>query len=338
MLTKETIKEKIFCLRGKTIAIVYIYVNDNEAGMNHFFIWKSKILSKWMEAVEKIDCQLFLIDVRTFVDKAMNKTLPHIDYVLNMNSGTYDLSAMALVPSTCSILGIPCIPCTANTIIAGENKLLSNALAEYNDINGPKRLPFSNPNGIFRPKNLGNSMGVRRGPIESTDEGLYQEFINGYDVTIPMVYNPYVCRQDFLPALVYMPTNRDLTWYNGENVKKTRSGYSFGRIELCTELQNDILKFVNDIEVSSFCRIDARFKHSAIISDESAIKIEDPADFYFVEINVMPTIRPDNNFAYSFSLLDPTNTFTELVNSVKELFGECEVYMFLLICSMLAHT
>lgn len=78
-----------------------------------------------MVAIEDLRCHLLIIDVRTFVEKAMNKTLPHIDYVLNMNFGTFDLSAMALIPSTYSVLGIPCIPCSANTIIEGENKLFS---------------------------------------------------------------------------------------------------------------------------------------------------------------------------------------------------------------------
>lgn len=104
---RRKFKNEIYQLKGRTIALVYIFEDDNEYGMNHFFIWKSNILSQWMVAIEDLRCHLLIIDVRTFVEKAMNKTLPHIDYVLNMNSGTFDLSAMALIPSTCSVLGIP---------------------------------------------------------------------------------------------------------------------------------------------------------------------------------------------------------------------------------------
>lgn len=335
-MSRTKLEDSIYQLKGKTIAIVYIFENDNNAGMQHFFIWKSTILSQWMMAIESLQCIPFIIDVRTFVDKAMNRTLPHIDYVLNMNSGTNDLSAMALIPSTCSILGIPCIPCTANTIIAGENKTFSNAIAEYEYLKVPLRLDICEPNGIFRPNNLGNSMGVRRDNTKSIENGLYQQFINGYDITIPLVYNPLKGKQDFLPALIYLPENKELSWYNGEEAKRTRSGYSFAKIELCRELQDSFLNFVQTIGVTTFCRIDARFRQDKPIQDISSIRIDNSDDCYFVEINVMPTIRPNNNFAYAFSLIQQNSIFFDVIAMIKKIFNHCDIYMFLLVCSMLS--
>jgi len=334
-MTKKNLKNEINQIKGKTIALVYIFENDKEYGMNHFFIWKSKILSHWMVAIEDLGCHILIIDVRTFVEKAMNKTLPYVDYVLNMNSGTFDLSAMALVPSTCSVLGIPCIPCSATTIIEGENKLFSNAIAKYDNLNVPAILDYSESGGVFRPINLGNSMGVKSGPIYKKEVGLYQTFIDGYDITVPLVYNPLICKLDFLPSLIYLPDNEDTAWYNDETAKKTRTGYSFNKVEICDEIKKSILKLANDINITTFCRIDARFRRKDRLAKDVPLNIENPMDFYFIEINVMPTIRPENNFSYAFSLLSQDSSFIAIVDIINELFDRCDIYMFLLVCSIL---
>ena len=143
-----------------------------------------------MNAVQDLHCLPLIIDVRTFVDKAINNTLPHIDYVLNMNSGTYALSSMALVPATCSVIGVPCIPCDAVSIVTGENKLFSNLIANSIGLNIPKNLNSDEENGIFRPINLGNSMGVKRGLNKNSSAGIYQEFIKGYDLSLIHISEP----------------------------------------------------------------------------------------------------------------------------------------------------
>lgn len=94
-------------MRGKTIAIVYIFEGENAPGFKHYWIWKSDIITGWMNAVQELECLPFIIDVRTFIQKAINQTLPHIDFVLNLNCGSYDLSSMSLIPSMCSFLSIP---------------------------------------------------------------------------------------------------------------------------------------------------------------------------------------------------------------------------------------
>lgn len=82
MYSIEEFKERFSKIKGKTIAIVYIFEGDDDSGFNHFYIWKSNIISKWMNAVQELSCMPLIIDVRTFIDKAINKTLPHIDYVI----------------------------------------------------------------------------------------------------------------------------------------------------------------------------------------------------------------------------------------------------------------
>lgn len=211
----------------------------------------------------------------------------------------------------------PCIPCSANTIIEGENKLFSNAIAKYDDLNVPARLDFSDPHGIFRLNNLGNSMGVKCGPIDITENGLYQTFIDGYDVTVPLVYNPLMGQQDFLPSVIFIPDNNNLKWYNGEEAKKDRSGYTFGQIELCNALKKNILKLVNDMNITSFCRIDARFHRNNELARDTMFSIDNPNDFYFIEINVMPTIRPRNNFTYIKTKCGDNKSPTEIMRTVE---------------------
>ena len=97
---------------------------------------------------------------------------------------------MGIVPSVCGFLKIPCIPCDTVAIVSGENKDMANHIAKATGINVPKYLSENDKNGIFRPLNFGSSVGVKRGAYSHTQKGIYQEFICGYDITTPMVYNP----------------------------------------------------------------------------------------------------------------------------------------------------
>ena len=329
-------REKIQKIKGKTIALVYIFEGDDSSGFSHFFIWKSKILSKWMNAIEDLHCLPFLIDVRTFVNKAMNHTLPHIDYVLNMNSGTCDLSTMALVPATCSALGVPCIPCNAVTIVTGENKKLSNYIATAIGINVPRELPVETNGGIYRPLSLGNSLGVTIGMNPNDSNGIYQEFIPGYDITTPIVYNGITQQMELLPTVLYIPDSFDPHWFNGENVKRTRSGYHFKIASVDQRTAESYLKLVKTLSIQTFCRIDARVR----CSYDKFSGVDHPEltfdDIYFVEINVMPTIRDNNNFAFSHGAVREGDKFFPCVTALEESLEETNVYNFLLANSMMS--
>lgn len=338
-MTLEELKKAFYQLKGKTIALVYTFQGDTSDGFEHFFIWKSKILSKWMLAVEDLHCLPLILDVRTFIDKAINHTLPHVDFVLNMNTGTLDLSVMALVPSTCSALSIPCIPCNAVSIVTGENKLLSNLIAESLGIHVPKTIKAQKDNnGIFRPINLGNSLGVKRGIQPNTCNGIYQEFISGYEITTPAVYNSITGKMDLLPTVMYLPDNKDLDWYNGEEAKKKRSGYSFRIVNLQDKLKNKYLDLINVLSIQTFCRIDARVKCSEEIFYKASYDTVLYEDTYFIEINVMPTIRDNNNFVYSFQSVSEGDSLFSSIAAHKEAFGHIDIYNFLLASSMLSFT
>lgn len=338
MYTENQFKNYIQKIKGKTIAIVYIFEGDNALGFEHFYMWKSNIISKWMNAVQEISCLPFIIDVRTFIDKAINKTLPHIDYVLNLNSGTYNLSTMALVPAMCSAINVPCIPCNAVSIVTGENKDLSNRIAFSLGINVPKTLERSDETGIFRPISLGNSLGVCKGHLPENKKGIYQEFIKGFEITTPLVYNAIEKKMEVLPTVVFAPLNNDPDWYYGEKDKKNQQGYCFKIIDIDRKLKNKYIELANTLSIQTFCRIDARIK---CLEPENMLETlrngATSENTYFIEINVMPTIRDNNSFCYSFNSIDQSQSIYKYIQLQKELIGTININSFLLASSMMSY-
>lgn len=331
-------KNQLISLKGKTIAVVYIFEGEYAKGFEHYHVWRSKIISRWLNAIEDLGCLPFILDVRSFVNKAMNNTLPHIDYVLNLNCGSKQLSSMSLIPSVCSFLSIPCIPCNSSTILMGENKKASNMIAIANQLNVPKNLTAPSDNAIFRPLNFGSSFGVRKGKKNNikTNE-LYQEFIPGYDATFPIMYNPIKGDLDFLPGVLYLPNNFDQNWFFGENEKITKDDFkNYPLYYIEDEAKNKLLEFAKSFPIDTFCRIDVRIKStnrlSKTICDES-IKFE---DIYFVEINPMPTVKLGNAYDLAFKYINEESDFYQCIQIYKEVFDSVTINSFLLSSSMIS--
>lgn len=326
-------------LQGKTIGVIYTYEGEDAPGFSHYHFWQSDIISKWLLAIQQIHCRPFILDVRTFVEKAIAGTLPHLDYVLNLNCGGCELSPMALVPSISAFFKIPCIPCDSVTILGGENKRISNLIAQASGLNIPKSLSPHEPNGLFRPLNLGSSLGIKMGPLSDNEpDGLYQEFIQGYDITTPIVYNPYSQEMDLMPTVLYIPEEEDVNWYLGEEHKSTRAGFSRKIIfSLEEELREKYLKLLHNMSITTFCRIDARIKcNSPEMLKTLLMKPLALSDIYFIELNPMPTVWINNAFSYSYSMIDKNHSIYPYIEALQELTNECTVHNFLLSISMLS--
>lgn len=339
VLTNEQYIEMIQSIKGKTIAIVYIFEGEDAPGFKHYHVWKSDVISLWMNAVQSLHCMPLILDVRTFVEKALNRTLPKIDYVINLNCGSCELSPMSMVPATCAFIGVPCIPCDAVTIVTGENKRLSNLIAKGVGLNVPQELPASDERGIYRPLNLGSSCGVIRGqtPNDSAD-GLYQEFLPGYDITTPIVYNPLKGDFDILPSIIYLPDSENLDWYFGEDEKSSGDGYRRGIIpSLSDELKESYFKLIRAMGICTYCRIDSRL-HCEDTSMAKSLRHQPLGqdNLFFIEINPMPTIKAHNSFGYCFSAITPKDAVYPCVKAFQELIGDDSVHSFLLSCAMLA--
>lgn len=336
----EVYKEDLNRIKGKTVAIVYIFEGEDAPGFQHYHVWQSDVISKWMNAVQGLHCLPLVLDVRTFVEKAIGRTLPHIDFVLNLNCGSCQLSSMALVPAMCSFLAVPCIPCDAVSIVTGENKRLSNLIAEGIGMKVPQSLMESSPNGIYRPLNYGSSFGVRRGHYDkpNNDNGLYQEFIPGYDITTPGLFNPLSDQIELLPTVVYLPEDDDPDWFFGENEKEVKHGYTQAIHRVVSpELGQQFLNMAKTLSISTFFRIDARVSLQSITSQEELLRTTlTPNNTFFVEINPMPTIKPDNGYGYSYAALTEEDSFFTCVKEHTRLNRSADVHSFLLANSMIA--
>lgn len=332
-------KKELIALKGKTIAVVYIFEDETAKGFTHYHIWKSRVISRWIVAIEKIGCKPYIIDVREFVLKAMNNTLPHIDYVLNLNCGSKKLCSMSLVPSTCSFLDIPCIPCNASSIVIGENKKISNLIAIAMDLNVPQDVYSPQEEAIFRPLNYGSSFGITKGKKSSIKKDeLYQEFIPGYDITFPFMYNPLINELDFLPGVLYLPYSKDPNWFFGEKEKSGAKTFENYPIYYLSKNAKEKLKsFAEVFPIETYGRIDIRLKTKEDKLSTSICKTEINAeDIFFVEINPMPTVKLNNAFYFSFEHINEKNTFNTCLNMQKLVYQDVDVNSFLLSNSMIA--
>lgn len=341
MKNNLSIISKLNSLKGKTIAIVYIFEKEDAAGFQHYWVWKSDIISGWLNAVQELGCLPFILDVRTFIQKAINRDLPHIDYVINLNCGSCELSPMSLVPAMCSFLAIPCIPCDAASIVMSENKAISNIIARNYKINVPNDLNRNCEEGIYRPLNLGSSIGVKRGcPTESAANGTYQEFIPGYDITVPIVYNPNQNDIDLLPPIIYIPKNLDPNWIYDECEKIKDDGFfTFPMIYVDDEAKKILLDFARAFPIKTFGRIDMRLKtDAAVLSNEVIKETLTPSDLYFIEINSMPTIEKEDSFEFAIDAVKNTeqHSLYDFINTYYSIIPKPTVNGFLLASSLLS--
>lgn len=333
--------ENLLCqIEGSTIAVIYVFQGDNTSSFQHYDPWKSDVISDWLRAIQELNCMPFILDVRTFAQKALNGTLPQIDYVINLNAGTTNLSVLGLVPSICAFINVPCIPADTVSTIIGENKHISNLLAYALDTIVPKEIEPSNPNGIFRPLNLGSSRGVQKSfPSQNvTSEFLYQEFIPGFDMTIPFIYNPILEQIDMLPPIMYYPNTTDTKWFLGEKEKDSHIGYEKRPVHITDEAQKHFLKLVNNFGIKTYCRIDTRVFCKDIneikSSTESKISLE---RINFIEINPLPTIKNNINFHTSFKFIEPDSLLGQCITIYNSYFENSSFVGFLLSSSIIAY-
>ena len=327
-------------LGGKTIAVVYMFENELMQGLDHYWIWRSDIISGWLKAIQELQCVPYVLDIRTFSQKAFDHSLPKIDFVINLNCGCTELSSLALVPSICSVIGVPCIPCNAAAITATENKEISNIIAQAAGLNVPRVLSSSDQNGIFRPLSFGSSIGVHRGNSKNDAlPGIYQEFIPGFDITMPIVYNPENEEMNVLPSIAYIPHTCNPEWFYSAEEKIKDNGFDVYPMTIIShDLEERILSFIKKFPITTYGRIDARIKTQAPLSKNSADVLLNLSDFYFVEVNSMPTIEVEDSFEYSLNsiLANPRHSFYSYANYYFDTVSNPSIHGFLLSCSILS--
>ena len=339
MLSDNEYIDFLNSLPGKTIAIVYIFKGEKALGFQHYEVWQSDVISSWLMAVEEIKCLPLIIDVRTFISKAANNSLPKIDFVINLSNGATNLSNLGLIPSICSFLNIPCIPCNACSIILGENKKISNIIANSINLNVPRNLSLTQTNGIMRPVCYGSSKFVTKNPTKPIDvDYIYQEFIPGYDFTTPLLFNPITETLEVMPAILYYPNTQDVEWYLGETEKSTHRGYTKISMSLDNKTKNKYIDLAKSLEINTFCRIDARLKQEHIDTIDNLRKKQICFDdVFFIEINPMPTIKNDINFHTSLKALKNNENMFHCLTIYKNFYSNYSLTGFVLSCSIYSY-
>lgn len=330
-------QEMLSSIAGKTIAVVYIFEGESAPGAKHYAVWQADVISSWLAAIQELRCMPLILDVRTFVNKAMNCTLPHIDYVVNLNNGTENLSTLGLIPSTCAFLNVPCIPCNSVAALLGENKLLSNIVAHKIGLNVPADLDGSNTNGINRPTNFGSSIGVFKGP-QKTLNGLYQKFIPGFDMTTPLLFNPLQKSMEVLPPVMYYPDNSDPQWFLGAAEKETHSSYKKIIVRIDEQVKKHFVSMAKACNINTFCRIDCRIACNT--SDEMEKLSKDLITFdkvFFIEINPMPTIAEGINFHTSLQGLQEDTQFYYCIKEYRNTISNPTLTGFILSCAIMSY-
>ena len=224
--------------------------------------------------------------------------------------------------------------------MATENKKISNYVAIGNSIQTPKFLDLDNNYGIYRPTNLGNSIGIEKKHFtEFNKAGIYQEFIPGYDITIPVAYNYLTQELDILPPTLYFPQTHNPNWIFDEKTKEKDEGLTrlqFTEIE--KETKCELLKLFRTFGIKTYGRIDVRLKEENLLSGD-VVKM--PFTFkncYFLEINSMPTIESCDGFDLAFNavLLNEKHSFYGCARNYVDNIKHPTINGFLLACSMLS--
>ncbi len=334
-------QDEIQSLYGKTIAVVYIFEGEDAPGFQHYHVWKSDVISGWLQAIQRLHCMPLIFDVRTFVEKAINRSIPPIDFVINLNCGSCELAPMGLIPSICGFLSVPCIPCSTLSILAGEDKYIATQIAKARGIQTPSELLPNDPRGIYRPLNFGSSVGVKKGVCTADyRDGTYQEFVPGFDITTPALYNPMTEKMELLPTVMISSETYNPDWFYSEEANCLHTGLCRNILPAFQrELIEQYLDLIRAFSIQTFCRIDARvyWKTSTPI-EELLNKSLGPKDVYFLEINPMPSIRTTNNdFLYSFERLEKESNLATCLRTMADLLGDISLNEFLLANSMLSH-
>ena len=212
-MEKKDYLNQIQAIKGKTIGIIYVYEKLDSQAKRHYDAWEGDVLSNWIHAVYELHGLPLVMDVNTFTEKMTHHSLPPLDYVVNLCNGFFDLPSLGLVPSLCAYYSIPCIPCSSDLLLIGENKPLSNLIASTCGFRLPQQLSEESEKSITRPFYLGSSKGVYRGKKGARNINTFiQEFVPGFDTTVPVMFNPLDEELVVLPAVGYLPTNLDPNW------------------------------------------------------------------------------------------------------------------------------
>lgn len=293
-------------LKECRVALVYSLPQSDDPANRWYDRWRTRVIMSYGEALERIGAVPYYCDVNTFIDQISGGKLNTCEAVVSLNAGVRPVSHFALVPAVAQWFRKPIIPCTADTIIAGERKDLGNALAskaglQVPRVYGPHEFAEAQAEArlVVKPRDLGGSFGLKSvdgntlDPSDFDGGKIVQAFVPGFDVTVPVFVDANTNALNVGDATVYVPNEADPTeWIYDRQAKEAYVGGS--GVSAVTRKQHPLDPLATDriraycttVGVDCFARVDFRLN----VNDLDHVARIDLGDLAFVEINPMPTV------------------------------------------------
>ena len=293
-------------LGGKRIALVYSFEAPSDPPGRWYDRWRTRVVMSYGEALERLSVHPYFCDIDTFCTQAFENRLPGVSAVISLNAGVRPVSHFGVVPAVGLWRQLPVIPSTADVVLAGERKDIATLIARDCGLSIAASIKEDELSQwqkdqlvIVKPRDLGGSYGLKEKRVRELNETdlsrdwVVQEFIEGYDVTVPVFYDHRCGSLCAGTGVVYIPKADDpRSWVYDREAKEAYVGggnvVSVERIALpiTPELEDMIVAFCDSLGVACFARCDfrwspAKFDRSAHIT---------PEGFFFIEVNPLPTI------------------------------------------------
>jgi hypothetical protein len=290
-------------------AVVYAYESPRLRRGLWYDRWHYEIINDYVRAISALGVEPYIVEVDDFLTSERLRN-SEIDLVVNLNSGATPISNLGLVPSIAQWFNRPCFPNSSDVLLTVERKdICKQFFSKW--FNVPKDLNIDGLNDcdqmIVKPITMGNSQGVRKldratatetkfEPSNSDKGFILEEFIAGYEVTVPVFFD--VLKNDYvvLEPIVYIPEVSDPEeWFLSYDDKLKRKISIERRVHrLQPDVVTAILSASRAFRFQSLARFDFRWRTTKPKDDLPSLD-----NLFFLEINCLPTLRTNVNFLVS---------------------------------------
>ena len=281
-----------------------------------------EVITSIEKALQKLGHKVFKVEANLDAYNILKENRKKIDLVFNIAEGLSGDARESQIPLFCEMLKIPYTHSSPTTHALKLNKHLAKAVLKSAGIRSPKSqivestaqlktLNLKYPL-IVKPNKEGSSKGIFNDSVVRDMAGLkkavnrllknfgvevlVEEYIDGRELTVALLGNPPkvlpIIEQkfDFLPKGFNKIAGYETKWIYEDRLDDLSKGYACPA-KLSKTIQNNVektsLKIWHVLNVKDCARIDYRLKGNAL---------------YFIEINTLPGINPDEKMINYFPL------------------------------------
>lgn len=298
------------------------------------------VIESIKKGLEELGHTVIMLEADEGVFEKLKVNRKKIDLVFNIAEGLRGDARESQVPIFCEVLGIPYTHSSPTTHAIGQNKHFTKYIVNDWGVRIPKSVVIKggkydlgklNFPLIIKPNKEGSSKGVldknvvknekelklRVGELsKGGGELIAEEYIDGREFTVAMLKNgewrvlPIVEQKfDFLPKGFNKIASFELKWFYEDALSDLTQAYDCPA-KLSKELQGEIeatsVKICEVLQVEECARIDYRLNQQGKL--------------YFIEINTLPGINPDEKAISYFPLAARTAglQFVDVLEAIVE--------------------